>query len=236
MTRKENLRNLYIEKSNELLALQGQTCNASHYAPFAGERTINEWEQSIKNVEASIERTRIEKEQKAAVDAYFATEEGKARKEALLKEQEATLSAMTELTENREAFFKEWIKEYLGSHWTLRDFCDSRIEFAMVDPKNEEKFVFAQFIEINYGPNWWGKGERFETNVGTTGAFSILESEQGDRARYYIDLGKFLSDKKRLEELKAALFAYNSRLKELRQIYLNIEKELANPTIDNLGL
>lgn len=46
----------------------------------------------------------------------------------------------------------------------------------------------------------------------------------------------FLSDKKRLEELKAALFAYNSRLKELRQIYRNIEKEIANPTIDNLGL
>lgn len=42
----------------------------------------------------------------------------------------------------------------------------------------------------------------------------------------------FLSDKKRLEELKAALFAYKSRLEELRQICLNIEKELANPTVE----
>lgn len=64
---------------------------------------------------------------------------------------------MTELTENREAFFKEWIQEYLGI---------------------------------------------------------------------------FLSDKKRQEELKATLFAYKSRLEELRQIYLNIEKELANPTVE----
>lgn len=138
---------------------------------------------------------------------------------------------MTELTENREAFFKVWIQEYLGSHWTLRYFCDSRIEFAVVDPNNEEKFVFGQNIEIYYDPNYWGEGEKFETNVVTTGTFGILELEQGDRARYYIDLGLFLSDKKRMKELKAALFAYKSRLKELRQIYLNIEKELANPKV-----
>ena len=239
MTRKETLLLEKYRLFNELDTLRGNTENLTDldslvnnwkFRDEAKNSTVYDLQSSNESLRRSIVRERMVIEQKAAAEAYFATEEGQARKVSLLKSEEELRQRMTEFMENRESFFNSWIKEFLGSYWKLYYLSDSRIEFAIADPKDESKEVFGQSIEIYFDKNYWGKKERFETNVGTCGGFSLLASEQGDRARFYIDLGRFLSDKTRLEALRTMLFRYKDTLDQMREELTNIENELANPT------
>lgn len=239
MTRKETLLLEKYRLVNELNTLKGNTENLTDldslvnnwkFRDEAKNSTVYDLQSTNESLRRSIVRERMVIEQKAAAEAYFATEEGQARKASLLKSEEDLRQRMTEYMENRESFFNSWIKEFLGSYWKLYYLSDSRIEFAIADPKDENKEVFGQSIEIYFDKDYWGKKERFETNVGTCGGFSLLACEQGDRARFYIDLGRFLSDKTRLEALRTMLFRYKETLDQMREQLKNIESELANPT------
>lgn len=238
MTRKETLLLENYRLINELNTLKGNTENltdldalVSHwkFRDEAKNSTVYHLQTSNESLKKSIDRVKEEIEQKAAADAYFATEEGQLRKASLLKGKEDLLQEMTKFMEDSREFHDKWIKDFLGSYWKLYYLGDSRIEFAVVDPKDETKEVFGQSIEIYFEKQYWGGKERFDTNVGTCGGFDILASEQGDRARFYIDLGRFLSDKTRLEELRNRLFGYNDSLDEMRKKLDNIESELENP-------
>lgn len=241
MTRKETLLLEKYRLFNELDTLRGNTENLTDldslvnnwkFRDEAKNSTVYDLQSSNESLRRSIVRERMVIEQKAAAEAYFATEEGQARKASLLKSEEDLRQRMTEYMENREAFFNSWIKDFLGSYWTLYYLSDSRIEFAVTDPCDETKVVFAQSIEIYFDKNYWGKKERFETNVGTCGGFNLLASEQGDRARFYIDLGRFLSDKTRLEALRTMLYRYKDTLDQMREELQNIESELENPLLE----
>ena len=134
------------------------------------------------------------------------------------------------LTESSD-FYRKWIKEFLGGHWTLSFLHGSRLEFAVVDPQNEDRLVFGQTIQIWFERRDWKGEERFETNIGSTGGFDILAAGQGDRARFYIDLGRFLADTQRMAELKEMLFDYKDSLDALYKTRDGIEKELNEPEL-----
>nr|DAO21514.1 MAG TPA: hypothetical protein [Caudoviricetes sp.] len=238
MTRKETLLLENYRLYNELYTLRGNTENltdldslVSHwkFRDEAKNSTVYDLQSSNESLRKSIDRERKVIEQKAAAEAYFATEEGQARKAELLKSEEELCQRMTEFMGNREAFFNGWIKEFLGNYWKLYYLSDSRIEFAIADPKDENKEVFGQSIEIYFEKHYWNGKERFDTNVGTCGGFDLLACEQGDRARFYIDLGRFLSDKTRLEALRTMLFRYKDTLDQMREGLDKIESELENP-------
>lgn len=238
MTRKETLLLEHYRLVNELNTLRGDTENITDlyslvnhwkFRDEAKSSTIYHLQTSNESLQKSIIRVKKEIEQKAATDAYFATEEGQLRKAALQKGKEDLLQVMTEYINQSEVSFNSWIKDFLGGYWKLYYLSDSRIEFAVVNPRDETKEVFGQSIEIYFEKHYWGEKERFDTNIGTTGGFDLLASDQGDRARFYIDLGKFLSDKPRLEELRTMLFDYNDSLNEMREKLDKIESELENP-------
>ncbi len=239
MTRKETLLLENYRLTNELNTLKGRTdkivdidllLSKWKFNQEAKESTIAGLTYSNDILRKAIESEKQEQERKAAAEAFYATPEGLSYRVTLETEKAGLEKSLTDCMENHKDFFKSWIKGYLGEHWTLRYLWDSHIEFAIVDPKDENQLVFGQTIEIYFDKNYWDKKERFETNVGTTGSFNLLESEQGDRARFYIDFGKFLAGKKELAELKELLFGYRESLDNMRQRILNIEKELENPT------
>ena len=69
----------------------------------------------------------------------------------------------------------------------------------------------------------------FETNIGSTGSFSLTEQEVGDRARFYIDLGKFLADTTKLAQLKNKMFLFAETLEDIRDCVRRLNAELENP-------
>ncbi len=238
MTHKETLLLENYRLTNELNTLRGRTDknvdldmiqNSSRFYKEAKESTVSGLTYSNDILRKAIESEKLEQERKAAVDAYYSTEEGQARKAALEQQKETAEKGLEEFRAYNEDFFRGWIKKYLGDYWTLRYLSDLCIEFAIIDPHDENKLVFGQTIEIRFEKRSWEGRERFEVGVGTTGGFSILESEQGDRARFYIDLGRFLSNKEELEETKQLLFGYKDNLDRMYQNILNIRKELENP-------
>ncbi len=238
MTRKETLLLENYRLTNELNTLKGRTdkivdidllLSKWKFNQEAKESTVSGLTYSNDILRKAIESEKLEQERKAATEAYYATEEGQARKADLENRQEEAGNLLKKFMEDNEDYFRGWIRKYLGEHWTLRYLGESRIEFAIVDPHEDNKVVFGQSIEIYYEKHTWKGGERFEVQVGTTGGFEILETQQGDRALFYIDLGRFLSDKTELEGIKKRLYGYRDCLDKMYQDILDIRKELENP-------
>lgn len=71
--------------------------------------------------------------------------------------------------------------------------------------------------------------ERFEISVGSTGSFDLCKNEVGDRARFYMDFGKFLSDTTLLNDLKNMLFDYADTMEEIHERMESLQKSLENP-------
>lgn len=235
MTRKENLLHEIFRLKDELHAIDS-SCEPANltdgfYTPAfrlaAANTTVTALEDRISELQASIARAK----KNQLVEVYYATDEGKARKAALQAQlAKADHDIAVFLTESSD-FYRKWIKEFLGGHWTLSFLHGSRLEFAVVDPQNEGRLVFGQTIQIWFERRNWKGEERFETNIGSTGGFDILAAGQGDRARFYIDLGRFLADTQRMAELKEMLFDYKDSVDTLYKTRDGIEKELNEPEL-----
>ena len=65
--------------------------------------------------------------------------------------------------------------------------------------------------------------------MGSTGPFEALETEQGDRARFYIDLGRILSDQQGLQELRERLFQHADKMNEIRRRIKAAQDRKDNP-------
>ena len=71
--------------------------------------------------------------------------------------------------------------------------------------------------------------DRFEVSVGSTGPFEALETAQGDRARFYIDLGRLLSDQQGLQALRERLFQHADKMNEIRRRIKAAQDRKDNP-------
>lgn len=65
--------------------------------------------------------------------------------------------------------------------------------------------------------------------VGRTGSFEALSTNQGDRARFYIDLGKFLADQQGLQDLRDRLFEHADKMNENRDRIKAVQDRKDNP-------
>ena len=66
-------------------------------------------------------------------------------------------------------------------------------------------------------------------SVGSTGPFEALETAQGDRARFYIDLGRLLSDQQGLQALRERLFQHAEKMDQIRSRIKAIQDRKDNP-------
>lgn len=240
MTQKETLLIKYYELNNELKALRGEeTDNIEEltsgwrYQDTLKNSRVYELKDRIERLNKAIETQKAKNEKQARVDAFYQTEKGKARKEyleELLKKEE---ESFTNLNNRNTDTLKTWIKDFLGDHWTVRRAGKGSVDFQIWDADKAD-YVFGSEIEIRYEKCSWMRdgAERFETNIGAMGSFNVLEDDVTGRARFYMDLGKFLANKGKLEELKHFMRNYEEAL-ETVQAHVNfINYELENPTIE----
>lgn len=235
MTRKETLLTRKYELQNELRILRGEQpydlterTTGWRFRQEANEERELSLKQDIERLEKAIEKQKADNDRKAKTEAYFATEEGAALKEQLQAEKKAAADEFQAHENESLAELKSWIKTILGEHWTVKFLSDEAVDFAIWDADKAE-FVFGQTIEVRAEKNCWLKGgaDRFETNVGSTGSFDLLAQNPGDRARFYIDFGKFLTTD--LGSLKEFMFAFKERREQIRDRFRSINARLENP-------
>ena len=232
-TRKEALLAQKIELQNQLAALKGQeprvleTWEFRREAKDAREHGLKD---DIERLTKAIDQQIIENDRKAQTEAYYATEEGQARKAELETRKDQLHLEFQTINTVVLDMLKSWIKDFLGDHWTVRRLNKGRVDFQIWDQEKDE-FVFGSEIEIWADKHyyWNDDKERFETNIGAMGSFSLMDQDPSTRARFYMDLGKFLSDRERLNNLKNMMFLYEDRLEEIREATDKTSKELSNP-------
>lgn len=237
MTRKENLLVRKYELQNELAALKGEeTVDINELTSgWRFHDTVkNSYEYRLKDdverLQRLIEKQKVINEKNSKTEAFYNTEEGKELKKSLEK-------AIAELSAEQEKYesdaldnFKNWIKSLLGEYWTVKRLYDNCITFSVWDAEKKD-YVFAQDIEVDCERRYWlsDNKERFETNVGTTGSFNLEEQNVGDRALFYRDLGKFLSNIEKLQELKKMMFLFADKRSMIRKAFKETEDRLENP-------
>lgn len=124
------------------------------------------------------------------------------------------------LLDKRENELDNWIKNLLGEHWALNYLAKGSVRFSVCNADKSE-FVFGQNIDVSFSIKTDFEKECFECNVGSTGSFNPLSSNIGDRARFYIDLGRFLSSD--LDWLKKFLFGFQKECGYFRRRILRGE-------------
>lgn len=237
LTKKEALLVKTYELQNELNVLEGKEPRYNVEAMVGGwkfqkavkEARVADLEQSIENYTRMIEKQKIENEKKARIEEYYATPEGAERRGELQGRMNILEAKFDIYGDAAKIMFDYWVKHFLGEYWAVKRVYPGSVSFGIWDAEKAE-FVFGSEIEVSYDKyDYWKKGEKFETNVGSMGTFDILDTQANTRARFYIDLGRFLMDKEKLEELKTMCFAYTDRIEELRAEYKAVRDELDNP-------
>ena len=237
MTRKEILFRENITLWNEYHTLTGAaTTDLDEYAQtYKYQKALKEsrafdLEQANESLRQKIEKAKAEKEHAAKVEAFYQTPEG-IRLMAELDAQE--LAAIVEFKETDEAMRSElqgFIHRTLGDYWTLETFGPTGVSLAIAKPGEDKGTVFGQTIEIFYERNSWFTGkDRFEVSVGSTGSFEALSANQGDRARFYIDLGKFLADQQGLQQLRDRLYEHADKMDQIRARIKAVQDRKDNP-------
>lgn len=237
MTRKEILFRENITLWNEYNTLIGAaTTDLDEYAQtYKYQKALKEsrafdLERANESLRQKIEKAKAEKERAAKVEAFYQTPEGI----RLLSELDAQeLAAIVEFKETDEAMraeLKSYIQRTLGGYWTLETFGPTCVSFAIAKPGEEKGTVFGQTIEVFYERNSWFTGkDRFEVSVGSTGSFEALSTNQGDRARFYIDLGKFLADQQGLQTLRDRLYEHADKMDQIRARIKAVQDHKDNP-------
>ena len=238
MTRKEILFRENITLWNEYYTLTGSANSTDlgeyektyRYQKALKESRAYDLQQANESLRHKIEVVKAKNEQAAKVEEFYQTPEGR----TLMAELDAQeLSAIVEFKETDEAMRRElqdYIRRTLGEYWVLENLGPTCVSFAIRKPGSEKERVFGQTIEIFYERNsWFTCKDRFEVSVGSTGPFEALETEQGDRARFYIDLGRLLSDQQGLQALRERLFQHAEKMDQIRSRIKAIQDRKDNP-------
>ena len=236
-TKKEALLVKTYELANELNALEGKEprynvealVGSWRFQKEVKEARVDDLKRSVENYNRLIEKQKVENEKKAKTEAYYLTQEGAERKARLEARMAVLANEYDAYQAAAETMFREWIRVFLGNHWSVCRVYPGSICFGIWDA-DKAKFVFGSEIEVSYDKfDYWKKGEKFETNVGSMGTFDLCDTRVDTRARFYIDLGRFLMNAEKLAELKTMCFAYTDRVEELRNEAKAVRDEIDNP-------
>ena len=232
MTRKETLYSQKHELQNQLRALRGQEPlqmpTGYHYTKALKEAREYELKEDIERLQSSIQAQEKENEVKTRTEEFYNTPEGQAYKDALKRQLEERYAAQEKASEDQLQLLNNIITKALGSRWAVKHMSATSVEFGKLREDGKD-YIFGQDIQIWADRYYFGEGERFETNVGTTGTFELQSEDPDSRLQYYIDLGKFLADTETLASIKKALFDYDETMKAGSEAYQALSKKLHNP-------
>lgn len=230
-TRKEKLLAQIYELENQLRALRGEEPKEPTNSFYREADSAYEYQlkDRLARLPQIIEEQKAENDRKEKTEAYYATEEGAAHRARLMEQKDLICRQYDATKACSEEMMKTWIKDFLGAHWTVRRISKGRICFAIWDAEKAQ-FVFGSEIEVDAARNRWGDDkEEFETNVGAMGSFNLMDTAPATRARFYMDLGKFLADKERLTNLKNFMYLYEDQLTAIADKAQALNDELINP-------
>jgi len=237
MTQKEKLYCKYLELRKELATLKGEEFEISsidgfsHTERFRHEarlRTIYEWEERIRSYEYTVSRERLEKAIEDSRKEFYATEYGRKEKARMEKAITATRDEWEQYEQGSKESFNNFIKDILGDKWAITRLSTNYLGIAIKKADSDREFYFGQEIEIFYDSKGY-REPRFEANIGSCGSFSILDEKAGSFADFYIGVGKLLTDKQAMAELKEALFDYASKIEQYYNLLEQLKEELRNP-------
>jgi hypothetical protein len=206
------------------------------------------WESS-KNTKAELERelelTRkyyevqvAKNEREAKLAAYFATPEGAAFKAETEQAIEQKKQEWKELDTATTQVLEEIVQTALGGDWGICRYKKGYVEIGVIDSENStperREFYFGQHIEVRYEErHWLDKSEVFEANCGSTGSFLVEGgTTTGQRAMFYVGIGRLLGDTELIANLKATLREASQKTDLLSQEYNELESKLENPLAD----
>jgi hypothetical protein len=203
------------------------------------------WENS-KNTKAELEReleltrkyydVQVAKNQREAkLAAYFATPEGATFKAETEQAIENKKQEWKELDQATTQALEEIIQAALGKDWGICRYKKGYVEIGVIDSENStperQEFYFGQYIEVRYEErHWLDKREVFEANCGSTGSFLVEGGmTTGQRAMFYVGIGRLLGDAELVANLKTILREASQKTDLLSQEYNELESRLENP-------
>lgn len=230
MTTKEKLLLQVYQIRNEINTLKGEPtvdlddfCKSNRLYYMSREYSVSElhrriemYKQELKNLEIKIEAER-----------FYSTEVGKKLKAKIENELESYRKEWESTEAQVRCFIETRLKEHVGEHWFVDRISDSFLSIGVMETEKGGA-VFGQTIDIYYSSYGLDKG-RFDINIGTCGSFNPFEQNTGDRAKFYIDFGKLMSNIDLLEQIKSNLTWYSEFIRDIRNKFDKLEKQLKNP-------
>lgn len=219
MTHKEKLYKRLQELTNELVEL------GENYNLFPSYELPRRKAWLLENDIKRLERRRDELKRQRDAEAYFATEKGAEYKERCESKIGQYEKELAELNEAHIEYLNGWVKKTIGEDWGVRR---EWIDDITICRYEGDKEIFGSEIQV-YTSYSFSHESRFDFSVGTMGIAPIME---GQRREFYLGVGRFLSDKNALEELRKQHDMFNG----LKKIALDNreawEKKLSDPQID----
>lgn len=100
--------------------------------------------------------------------------------------------------------------------------------WEQIDGRDTFGSSFLITLEQTYG------GLRYETNIGSTGSFDVLDDAAGSRALFYIKVGALLSDKATLQMVKEKMLKVIESMNKIRSRIDEENRLLENPFRDEM--
>lgn len=236
MTRKENLLKEVYNLRNQIALIKGEEqvnidelVQSYKFRNEAAEWKEYELKLRIEALTEGLEKLKVEAAQRAAADAFYATDKGQAFKREC-QEKRALLAAEYDTVESSTLINLEiLINTALGLRWKVGRLSTSNLELGIKGA--DGRFIFGQTTTIYYGFERWANKERFEINVGTCGSHDLLPSESvGSMAEFYIGIGKLHADTEFLTSLRKLLYDYAERINNIEQEVRDLDAQIKNLT------
>lgn len=167
---------------------------------------------------------------KAAVEAYYKTEEGATLKEYLEGQLKACAKRIKELEAMRDTYFTAAVQQAIGENWACRTSDDS-VYFYMIDQNNTKIFGmdfdvrFREDLALDYDTRAVTKTRKIELNAGTMGSFE----PDSTRAEFYKGFVRLMSNQKELKEWEQFSYSVKNRLEGQAKKIRLLRNELENP-------
>lgn len=176
-----------------------------------------------------------DKQRQARNNVYFASPEGAAHKQRLEEAIAQRRQAWKEHMQQSALFIESRLQQTLGPHWGVSSYNKEQMTISVIDAagstQQQRKYYFGQDIDIWYEDRMGrGTNVRFRANCGTTGSFEMEGGESvGERALFYVGVGRLLSDRNLVRDIRNTMTATIQVVDNLRNELSLLQKELDDP-------
>lgn len=234
MTQKEKLYEQLLIAGNEYKTLIGKSMmaididaikRAGSFSAYAAMRSLAELKESLADMQAKVKAAK----QAKAIEEYFATPEGAARKADLEMQRESNKRAAIKLRDEYIAEAKALIEPTLPKHWKMACSEVEHIYIRLTDPVTGEK-VFGHEFELHLNQDWDREDNpryKITTNMGTMGSFDPIHDFK--RISLYKTFADIVSNQSLMEAIQSIMIQANGSRQQFRENMRDIDNQLKNP-------